>query len=214
MQVKIVTDPANTSELYQEADVVVLPIFINSRTYADIRFDPEWRRKVVGSYLKSRSVSFLRFPDNLAAMFIATKGKHSKRKILKAAGRLYMASVKEDFAEFDPLLRGVKAVFVTPANAEPSSIFVNFASSKRALSISTSDDVMDKVFRAKIRSGALDRYTPERLAHPTVRAAFERDLVAIADAAGYELMIDSIINHKQKALVTCEAFPKDEEEIV
>lgn len=206
MQVKIIYEPINPADLFQAADVLVVPIFVTTDVYASIFYDMVHRRKVIMDYLQSRNVSFLTLPENLAVMFLACRRKHNKKRILKHALRLYMGSVSENYEEFDVRLPGLRSVFVTPANAEPMSDYLQLPSSRNPLIIHTGEDVLDRVFRSKIRTGELAKFTPDNLAHPTIRASFERVLHTIGMAHGFDVCIVNVVRHRRKAFVTCDAM--------
>lgn len=204
MQVKIIYEPINPAELFQSADVLVVPIFITTDVYASIYFDAEHRRQVIFDYLKSRSVSFIALPENVAILFLACKRKHNKKRILKNALRLYMSSVSEDYGDYDVRLPGLRNVFVTPANSEPMSEYLQVPSSRNPLIIHTGDDKLDRVYRSKVRTGEFSKFTPDNLAHPTIRASFEKILHVIGMDHGFDVCIVNVVRHRRKAFVTCD----------
>ena len=206
MQVKIIYEPIRPAELYQPADVLVIPIFIGVDDYAAIVFDVHRRKQVVLEYLRSRAVTFIALPENVAVMFLATAKKHNKKRILKNALRLYMSTVTEDYENFDLKLPGLRHIFVTPANSEPASDYMQLPSSRNALIIYTGDSQLDRVYRTKIRTGEFAKFTPDSLAHPTVRLTFERVLHSIGIGYGFDVEIINVVRHRRKAFVTCDAM--------
>ena len=206
MQVKVLYEPIAPADIFQDTDVLVLPIFVDKDTYSSVYFNPEERRQVILDYLNSRNVTFIGLPDNLAIMFLAVRAKHNKRKILKHAERLYMSTVTEDYSDFDLSLPGLRNVHVTPANGEPLSCYMQLPSSRNQIIIYTGDIRLDKFYRSKVRTGEFGKYTPDSLAHPTVRCAFERVLMALGRDMGYDVEIANIVRHRHKALITCDAM--------
>lgn len=203
MQVKILYEPFTLADLYQAADVLVLPIFIDAELESCLYFNTDERVAQIRGYLKSRGVDVIGLPDNIVVMFAFVKPKHNKKRILKKALHLYMASVDEDFQEFDTNIPGLHSTLLCVASGDPLSDYFRMPKSRYALSIYSGCDKLDRIYRRLIRRGELDRFTPAALAHPTVRVTFERTLMRIGKSYGFDVEIVSVIRHGRKALVTC-----------
>lgn len=207
MQVKVIREPISPADLYQRSDVLVLPIFVDDDTYASIAFDCVHRRQVVFDYLKSRNVSFIGLPDNVAILFLGVEEKHNKKRILKQAKRLYQAAVDEDdYEQFDGPLPGLRNIFVTSVSDDPPSEYLMMPSTKLSLVIYSGTDKLDRLFRSKVRTGEFTKYTPDSLAHPTVRIAFCRILRNLGMELGYDLEVINLIRHRKKVFVTCDVM--------
>lgn len=206
MQVTVVYEPIAPADLYQPCDVLVLPIFVDVATYERLLYDARLRRTQVFDYLKSRNVSFIGLPDNVAILFLCVRKHHKKKRILKHARRLYTAAVAEDYNDFDMKLPGLRNVFVSSASEEPDSEFLHLAPTRNPLIIHSGDDRLDRLFRTKIRTGEFVRYTPDALAHPTVRLKFCRLLRAIGMENGFDLEIVNLIRHRRKVFITCDVM--------
>lgn len=206
MQVKVIREPIRPADLYQSCDVLVLPIFVGSDTYESIAFDCQYRRRVIFDYLKSRNVTFIGLPDNVAVLFLCVSGKHRKRTILKHALQLYGAAVQDDFGEFDLRLKGLRHIFVTSASDEPPSEYLLIPKSAYPLIIHSGDPQLDRIFRVMVRRGEFDKYTAESLVHPTVRSAFCRMLNKIGREKGFDLEVVTLIKHRRKVFVTCDVM--------
>lgn len=207
MQVKVIREPIRPADLYQRSDVLVLPIFVDDETYASISFDCLHRRQVVFAYLKSRNVAFIGLPDNVAILFLSVDEQHNKKRILKHAKRLYQAGVDEDdYETFDVELPGLRHIFVTSVSDEPPSEYLMMPSTRMPIVIYSGTDKLDRLFRGKIRTGEFTKYTPENLAHPTVRIAFCRILRTFGLEQGYDLEVINLIRHRKKVFVTCDVM--------
>jgi hypothetical protein len=206
MQVKVIREPIRPADLYQSCDVLVLPIFVDSETYEAIAFDCQYRRRVIFNYLKSRNVTFIGLPDNVAVLFLGVSGKHSKRSILKHVLHLYRAAVQDDFGDFDVNLKGLRNIFVTSASDEPPSEYLMIPKSIHPLIIYSGDSQLDRIFRTMIRQGAFEKYTADNLAHPTVRSSFCRMLNKIGREKGFDLEVITLIRHRRKVFVTCDVM--------
>ena len=206
MQVKILYEPFALADLYQDADVLVLPIFIDVELESCLYFDYDERVAQIRGYLKSRGVDVIWLPDNIVVMFAFVKPKHNKKRILKKALHLYMSSIDEDFQEFDSKMPGLHSTLLCVASGDPLSDYFRMPKNRFALSIYSGCEKLDRVYRRLIRRGELDKFTPAALAHPTVRVTFERTLVRIGKNYGFDVEIISVIRHGRKALVTCDTM--------
>ena len=206
MQVKVIQEPIVPADLYQAFDVLVLPIFTTPDIYEAIAFDCVARRRVVLDYLNSQDVTFIGLPDNVAVLFLSVNPQHSKKRILRHAKRLYRASVTDDYSDFDIKLPGLRNALVVPASDEPASEYLRMPASRSPLIIWSGDDRLDKIYRSKIRSGEFAKYTPDTLAHPTVRAAFGKLLHTIGLDNGFDVEIINLIRHRRKLFVTCDVM--------
>lgn len=206
MQVRVLQDPISPADLYQPCDILVLPVFIRSDMYESVTFDCQYRRKVVFDYLKSRNVTFIGLPDNVAVLFLSVSGKHRKKQILKHSLKLYRAAVRDDYEDFDVNLKGLRDIYVTSASDEPPSEYLLMPKSQHSLIIHSGDPQLDRAFRAMIRAGKFEKYTPETLAHPTVRSAFCRMLHIVGLEKGFDLEVINLIRHRRKVFVTCDVM--------
>lgn len=207
MQVKVIREPILPSNLYQRSDVLVLPIFVNEDVYSSVVFDCLHRRRVVFDYLKSHNVAFIGLPDNVAILFLCVEDKHHKKRILKYAKRLYQAGVSDDdYEEFDVTFPGLLNIFVTSVSDEPPSEYLLMPSTRSPIVIYSGDEALDRLFRTKVRAGEFAQYTPDSLAHPTMRSAFSRILRTFGKERGYDLEVVNLIRHKRKVFVTCDVM--------
>jgi hypothetical protein len=172
--------------------------------YESVTFDCQYRRKVVFDYLKSRNVTFIGLPDNVAVLFLSVSGKHRKKQILKHSLKLYRAAVRDDYEDFDVNLKGLRDIYVTSASDEPPSDYLLMPKSQHSLIIHSGDPQLDRAFRSMIRAGKFEKYTPESLAHPTVRSAFCRMLHIVGLEKGFDLEVINLIRHRRKVFVTCD----------
>lgn len=206
MQVKVIQEPIRPADLYQPCDILVLPVFIRSDMYESVAFDCQYRRQVVFDYLKSRNVTFIGLPDNVAVLFLSVSGKHRKKQILKHSLKLYRAAVRDDYEDFDVSLKGLRNIFVTSASDEPPSEYLLMPRSVHPLIIHSGDPHLDRVFRNMVRAGEFEKYTAETLAHPTVRSAFCRTLHLVGLEKGFDLEVINLIRHRRRVFVTCDVM--------
>lgn len=206
MQVKVIHEPISPADLYQPCDILVLPVFVNSTNFESVAFDCQYRRQVVFDYLKSRNVTFIGLPDNVAVLFLSVSGKHRKKQILKHSLKLYRAAVRDEYEDFDVSLKGLRNIYVTSASDEPPSEYLLMPKSQHPLIIHSGVNQLDRVFRSMIRAGDFDKYTADSLTHPTVRSAFCRILHKVGLEKGFDLEVVNLIRHRRKVFVTCDVL--------
>lgn len=204
MQVKVLNEPLKLADLYQAFDVLVLPIFIEASLHDPYYFDDHLRKTAIRKYLGSHGVDVIALPENVVVLFICVEKRHNRKRILKNAKRLYMKAVSEDYAEYDVPLKGYHSSFLCVASGDPLSDYYAIPKSGNTLSIYTGCGKLDRVYRRLINSGELARFTPNALAHPTVRVSFERLIIRTGRDCGYDVEIINIMRHGKKAFITCD----------
>lgn len=205
MQVTILKSVTQPSDLFQDVEVLVIPIFVDYQDMALIMFNEEERRRVVDTYLASMSVSFLSYPENLAVLFLSAKKKY-REAILDKAEEIYEDAIDDQYKGFTSRHEGLRGVFVSAANCETLSEYMRLPASKQSLIVYTGVPALDKIIRRRIRSGDFDQFSPDALAHPTIRAAFERKIFQIGHDLGFDVEIMAVTRHRSKAFVTCDTL--------
>lgn len=206
MQVKVIYEPFALADLYQPADVLVLPIFVSVELESLLLFDEAARIQNIRQYLKSRNIDVIALPENIVVLFVFVKKRHNKKRILKRVLKIYRASVSETYEDFDFVIPGMNSTLLCVASGDPLSDYIQMPKSKSNLSIYTGFDKLDRVYRRLIRNGDLERFTSDTLAHPTIRVSFERLLVRIAKENGFDVEIVNIVTHGRKAFITCDTM--------
>lgn len=208
MQVKFLYDPIKPSDLFNKNLIPVLPLFMSAAEYDQYRFgDLELMQVKARSYIERSGVRFIALPESLTVMILVVSGRHSKRRILHNAKRLYQSVV--DSIDVTGDFRGLADVELVPYHGIAPHV-QKFHQTTRGVVVATGDDEQDAYLRSILRQPEFSTYTSRNLKHPGVIYAFESALARELQSKGLDITFNWVSQYGNRVLISAEVFDDSE----